>query len=73
MMIIVHYIISSISISIDSDTITQIITSAVKRLKYLIAINRINVIVNLRLTAINHKFVSILNVDFFLSHYFFQM
>ena len=36
--------------------------SAVKRLKYLIAINRIYVIVNSKLIAINRKFVSILNV-----------
>ena len=41
-------------------------TSAVKRLKYLIAINRINVIVNLRLIAINHTYLSILNVPSFL-------
>ena len=32
-----------------------IFTRAVKRLKYLIVINRINVIVNSRLIAINHK------------------
>src|SRR4029434_7423708 len=39
-----------------------IIISAVKRLKYLIAINRIYVIVNSKLIAINRKFVTILNV-----------
>ena len=41
-------------------------TSAVKRLKYLIAINRIYVIVNSRLIAINRKFLSILNVPSFI-------
>src|SRR4029434_1325565 len=44
--------------------------SAVKRLKYLIAINRIYVIVNSKLIAINRKFVSILNVPLFI--YFFH-
>jgi hypothetical protein len=38
-------------------------TCAVKRLKYLIAINRINVVVNSRLIAINRTFLSILNVS----------
>ena len=36
--------------------------SAVKLLKYLIVINHINVIINLRLIAINHTFLSILNL-----------
>src|SRR4029434_2986067 len=46
-------------------------TSAVKRLKYLIAINRIYVIVNSKLIAINRKFVSILNVPSFFHHFIF--
>src|SRR4029434_8269414 len=46
------------------------IISAVKRLKYLIAINRIYVIVNSKLIAINRKFLSILNVPSFI--YFFH-
>src|SRR4029434_4875837 len=45
-------------------------TSAVKRLKYLIAINHIYVIVNSKLIAINRKFLSILNVPSFI--YFFH-
>src|SRR4029434_10082329 len=50
--------------------------SAVKRFKYLIAINRIYVIVNSKLIAINRKFLSILNVRpfvylFFPSFYFY--
>src|SRR4029434_8825881 len=45
-------------------------SSAVKRLKYLIAINRIYVIVNSKLIAINRKFSSILNVPSFI--YFFH-
>src|SRR4029434_3153128 len=44
--------------------------SAVKRLKYLITINRIYVIVNSKLIAINRKFLSILNVPSFI--YFFH-
>ena len=44
--------------------------SAVKRYKYLIAINHIYVIVNSKLIAINRKFVSILNVPSFI--YFFH-
>src|SRR4029434_2242075 len=44
--------------------------SAVKRLKYLIAINRIYVIVNSKLIAINRNFLSILNVPSFI--YFFH-
>src|SRR4029434_1731673 len=50
-------------------------TSAVKRLKYLIAINRIYVIVNSKLIAINRKFVSILNVLSFINffHHFILM
>src|SRR4029434_6233699 len=40
--------------------------SAVKRLKYLIAINHIYVIVNSKLIAINRKFLSILNVPSFI-------
>src|SRR4029434_4884608 len=44
--------------------------SAVKRLKYLIAINRIYVIVNSKLIAINRTFLSILNVPSFI--YFFH-
>ena len=47
----------------------NIYISAVKRLKYLIAINRIYVIVNSKLIAINRKFLSILNVPSFI--YFF--
>src|SRR4029434_7702836 len=43
--------------------------SAVKRLKYLIAINRIYVIVNSKCIAINRTFLSILNVPSFI--YFF--
>ena len=43
-----------------------ILTSAVKRLKYLIAINRIYVIVNSKLIAINRTFLSILNVPLFI-------
>src|SRR4029434_3889276 len=46
--------------------------SAVKRLKYLIAINRIYVIVNSKLIAINRKFVSILNVPSFI-HFFHNL
>src|SRR4029434_8559613 len=51
-----------------------IIISAVKRLKYLIAINRIYVIVNSKLIAINRTFLSILNVPsfiYFLHHFIF--
>src|SRR4029434_9994013 len=44
--------------------------SAVKRLKYLIAINRIYVIANSKLIAINRTFLSILNVPSFI--YFFH-
>src|SRR4029434_5340734 len=49
-----------------------VISSAVKRLKYLIAINRIYVIVNSKLIAINRNFLSILNVLSFiyLFHHF---
>src|SRR4029434_5030571 len=47
-----------------------VISSAVKRLKYLIAINRIYVIVNSKLIAINRNFLSILNVPSFM--YFFH-
>src|SRR4029434_1830772 len=47
----------------------NVITSAVKRLKYLIAINRIYVIVNSKLIAINRTFLSILNVPSFI-HFF---
>src|SRR4029434_3244625 len=47
-----------------------VIISAVKRLKYLIAINRIYVIVNSKLIAINRNFLSILNVPSFI--YFFH-
>src|SRR4029434_10660714 len=50
------------------------LTSAVKRLKYLIAINRIYVIVNSKLIAINRKFLSILNVPsfiYFFHHFFY--
>src|SRR4029434_3240737 len=49
-----------------SRPLIYIYTSAVKRLKYLIAINRIYVIVNSKLIAINRKFVSILNVPSFI-------
>ena len=48
--------------------------SAVKRLKYLIVINRIYVIVNSKLIAINRKFLSILNVPsfiYFFHHFFY--
>ena len=41
-------------------------TSAVKRFKYWIAMNRINVIVNLRLIANNCTILSILNVPWFI-------
>src|SRR4029434_5276429 len=51
--------------------ILTILTSAVKRLKYLIAINRIYVIVNSKLIAINRKFVSILNVPSFIYFLFY--
>src|SRR4029434_2035145 len=44
-------------------------TSAVKRLKYLIAINRIYVIVNSKLIAINREFLSILNVPSFINFF----
>src|SRR4029434_1034134 len=47
------------------DAHTRVIISAVKRLKYLNAINRIYVIVNSKLIAINRKFVSILNYFYF--------
>ena len=43
--------------------------SAVKRFKYLIAINRIYVIVKSKLIAINRKFVSILNVPSFINFF----
>src|SRR4029434_3342073 len=46
--------------------VLYIYISAVKRLKYLIAINRIYVIVNSKLIAINRKFLSILNVPSFI-------
>ena len=52
------------------NTYLYINISAVKRLKYLIAINRIYVIVNSKLIVINRKFVSILNVPLFI--YFFH-
>src|SRR4029434_6212672 len=47
-----------------------LVISAVKRLKYLITINRIYVIVNSKLIAINRKIVSILNIPLFI--YFFH-
>ena len=47
-------------------TCTLVYISAVKRLQYLIVINGINFIVNSRLIAINHTFLSILNVSWFL-------
>ena len=48
-------------------------TSAVKRLKYLIAINRIYVIVNSKWIAINRTFLSILNVpSFIFFHHIFH-
>src|SRR4029434_8037156 len=46
-------------------------TSAVKRLKYLIVINRIYVIVNSKLIAINRTFLSILNVPSFIYFHHF--
>src|SRR4029434_3923647 len=49
----------------------QLLFSAVKRLKYLIAIDRIYVIVNSKVIAINRKFVSILVYLFFPSFYFY--
>ena len=51
-----------------------VLSSAVKRLKYWIAINRIYVMVNSKLIAINRKFLSILNVPsfiYFLHHFIF--
>src|SRR4029434_1024767 len=60
---------------LNSGILLFVITSAVKRLKYLIAINRIYVIVNSKLIAITRKFLSILNVPsfiyFFPSFYFY--
>ena len=58
------------SYGLQPPTTLYVQTSAVKRLKYLIAINRIYVIVNSKLIAINRKFLSILNVPLFI--YFFH-
>src|SRR4029434_8416476 len=65
------------SYGLQPPTTLYVQTSAVKRLKYLIAINRIYVIVNSKFIAINRTFLSILNVPlliyFIFSSFYFYM
>ena len=51
-----------LTVDTHSNLLSCILSSAVKRFKYLITINGINVIVNSRLIAINHTFFTILNI-----------
>ena len=61
-----EFALTFVATELQFTNVHYIYISAVKRLKYLITINRIYVIVNSKLITINRKFLSILNVPSFI-------